>query len=293
MGVLFALIAATAYGISDFVGGFASRRVPALTVLLVSYPIGGALMAVLLLWYRGPLSAATVAWSVGGGVAGLTGVALMYSALAIAPMNVVSPVTAVMSAVVPVLFGVGRGERPHGLAWLGIALGLVAVVLISRQAPARPEPGTGETAAAAPGAGRTGTVGWRPLTMAVLAGVGFGMYFVCLASADTDSGIWPVVLSRAVSAVLVVPLAILGRQLVRPSRMVSGLAALAGVLDATANWTFVLASRHGLLSLSGVITALYPAGTVLLAMGFLGERSSRTQRMGFGVATFSVVLLTR
>lgn len=277
MGILFALIAAASYGISDFIGGVASRRVQALTVLVISYPVGGALMAILLLWYRGPVSANTVAWSLGGGVGGLAGVALLYSALAIAPMNIVSPVTAVMSAVVPVLAGVGRGERPHLLAWFGIVLGLLAVGLISRQPEDHPH----------------GPIGWRPLSMAILAGVGFGVYFVCLASADSDSGLWPVVISRSCSAVLVLPLVVLARAFVRIPRPTFGLAAAAGALDASANWTFLLASRNGLLSLSGVITALYPAGTVLLAMGLLKERSGSMQRVGFGVAVAAVVLLTR
>lgn len=277
MGILFALIAALSYGVSDFLGGMASRRIPALNVLLVSYPVGGVLMAALLVCYRGPVSGGTLAWSVAGGVAGLTGVALLYSALAIAPMNVVSPVTAVMSAVVPVLAGVLRGERPHLLAWAGIGLGLLAVALISRQPEDHPH----------------GPVGWRPLVMAVGAGVGFGAYFVCLASADSDSGLWPVVISRLCSAVLVIPLVVVAGSFLRLARPTLGLAAAAGCLDAGANWAFLLASRHGLLSLSGVITALYPAGTVLLAMVLLKERSGSIQRVGFGVAVASVVLLTR
>src|SRR5919107_156164 len=133
MAVLFALLAAAVYGVSDFIGGLASRRSPAITVLLVSYPIGAVLMAALLPVYGGPISAGTLAWSVAGGAAGLIGVALLYSALGQAPMNVISPVTAVMSAVVPVAAGVLQGERPHLLAWLGIVLGLLAVTLMSGQ----------------------------------------------------------------------------------------------------------------------------------------------------------------
>jgi len=277
MGVLFALVAATAYGISDFIGGFASRRVSALNVLLVSYPVGGALMAATLPFFGGPVSARTLAWSLAGGVVGLVGVALMYSALAVAPMNIISPVTAVMSAVVPVCGGVLRGERPALLAWLGILLGLVAVVLISRQ----PSDHTQMPAS------------WRPLLMSVLAGVGFGAYFICLASTDHDSGLWPVVISRGCSAVLVVPLLLSVDRFTRPPAGVLALATVAGGLDASANMAFLLASRHGLLSLAGVITALYPAGTVLLAMLLLKERAGTVQRAGLAVAVAAVVLLTR
>jgi drug/metabolite transporter (DMT)-like permease len=277
MAVLFALLAAAAYGISDFVGGIASRRVSALTVLLISYPVGGAIMAALLPWYHGPVSAGTLAWSLAGGVAGLVGVALLYSALAQAPMNIISPVTAVMTAVVPVLGGVAQGERPHPVAWLGIGIGLVAVVLISRQPEDHPH----------------GPIGWRPLTMAVAAGVGFGVYFICLARTSHDSGMWPVVISRACSAVLLLPLALTGGRRRRVGASLLGLAAVAGILDATANVAFLLASRHGLLSLSGVITALYPAGTVLLAVLILKEHTGKLQRAGLGLAAAAVVLLTR
>jgi drug/metabolite transporter (DMT)-like permease len=277
MAILFALLAAGAYGVSDFIGGFASRRVHAITVLLISYPAGAVVMAALLPVYGGTVSAATLGWSVAGGVAGLVGVSLLYSAMAQAPMNIISPITAVLSAVVPVLGGLIIGERPNPAAWLGIVLGLVAVVMISRQPEDHPH----------------GRVGWRPLAMAVMAGMGFGFYFVCLAQADTNSGMWPVVLSRVVSSLLVIPLAVAGHRFVRIPASVVRLAIAAGVLDATANVAFLLASRHGLLSLSGVITALYPAGTVLLAVVILKEHTGRLQRAGLAIAAASVLLLTR
>ncbi|MEO7259744.1 MAG: DMT family transporter [Jatrophihabitantaceae bacterium] len=277
MAVLFALLAAAAYGVSDFVGGLASRRIPAVTVLVASYPIGTVLMAALLPVYGGPISAGTLIWSLAGGAAGLVGVALLYTALGQAPMNVISPVTAVMTAVVPIAAGVLQGERPHLLAWLGILLGLVAVTLISRQPADHPH----------------GPIGWRPLSIAVLAGVGFGVYFICLSRTDPDSGIWPVVLSRLMAVLLLLPLAAALTGFVRIPRPVLGLATMAGFLDGVANLAFLLASRHGLLSLSSVITALYPAGTVLLAVLVLKERTGSVQRVGLGVAAVAVVLLTR
>ena len=205
-----------------------------------------------------------MAWSAGAGVAGLAGVALLYSALAQAPMNVISPVTAVMSGVVPVAAGVLQGERPHLLAWLGVALGLVAVTLISRQPEDHPH----------------GPIGFRPLAMAVLSGVGFGFFFICLANTDHDSGMWPVVLSRLVASVLVVPVAAVTGGFVRIPRSVLKLMLLGGFLDAVANLAFLLATRNGLLSLSSVITALYPAGTVLLAVLVLKERTGNVAAGG-------------
>lgn len=277
MAVLFALFAAAAYGVADFFGGLASRRVPAILVLVASYPIGAALMVAMLPVYGGPVSAGTLGWSAAGGVAGLAGVTLLYTSLGQAPMNVISPITAVMSAVVPVIGGVMQGERPHPVAWVGICLGLMAVVLISRQPADHP----------------LGPIDWQPLLMAVLAGVGFGIYFLCLAQSDPDSGLWPVVLSRLTSAILVLPLAAVGGAFVRLPSELFGLVVAAGMLDAAANLGFLLASRHGLLSLSGVITALYPAVTVLLAALVLKETTGRVQRVGLAVATAAVVLLTR
>jgi drug/metabolite transporter (DMT)-like permease len=127
----------------------------------------------------------------------------------------------------------------------------------------------------------------------VLSGVGFGAYFICLARTDEDSGMWPVVLSRMMAMLLVVPLAAALAGFVRIPRPVLALAAVAGTLDAAANLAFLLASRNGLLSLSSVITALYPAGTVLLAVLILKERTGAVQRVGLGVAAAAVVLLTR
>jgi drug/metabolite transporter (DMT)-like permease len=279
MAVLFAVIAALAYGVSDFVGGIASRRVTVKTVLLISTPSGTILMACLLPSYGGPVSTNTLLWSIAGGVAGLSGVALLYAGLARAPMNIISPVTAVMSAVVPVFGGLVLGERPHLLAWFGIALGLAAIVCISRQPDDHPH----------------GPVGWQPLIMAMGAGIGFGMYFICLARSDPNSGIWPVVLSRLTSFMLLLPLAVMGiaaSGLTRIPGKVLMLALLAGVLDATANVAFLLASRHGLLSLSAVITSLYPAGTVLLAIWILKEHSGWLQKVGFAVAALSIVCIT-
>ncbi len=276
MAVLLALLAAGSYGISDFLGGLASRRTQALTVLLYNYPAGALVMAALLPVFPGVVGGRTLAWSLIGGAVGLAGVALLYSALGVAAMNVISPVTAVLSACVPVLVGVATGERPAGLAWVGIGLGLGAVVLVSRSQSAGTSAGIPRSA----------------LLMALGAGVGFGLYFVCLARTDPGSGLWPVVIARISSAVLVVPLAYraLAWRRVRGSLLPIVLGS--GVLDAAANLAFLEASRHGYLSIASVITALYPAGTMLLAAALLGERTGPLQRVGLALAAVAVVLVS-
>lgn len=286
MSVVLALFAALAYGISDFVGGLASRRTKAVTVLLYSYPIGAVLMILLLPFFPGPVSQSTLIWGLAGGAAGFCGVLLMYTALGMAPMNVISPVTALTSAAVPVVAGVLYGERPASLAWVGIALGLAAIVLISRS----PDPDPGETAQEL--AVLHGRASGRAIVFALIAGVGFGAYFICLARADADSGLWPVVLARVSSSVLTIPVALRLRAMHRLGGSLLVLAAAGGALDAMANLFFLLASREGLLSLASVITSLYPAGTVLLAAILLRERTTVLQRAGFGIAVVAVLLIT-
>ncbi len=276
MTVVLSVLAAMAYGVGDFLGAFASRRKGAVTVLLYSYPVGAALMLLMLPFFRGPLSGRTALFGVLGGIAGMVGVVIMYSLMAVAPMNIISPVTAVLAAAVPVMFGVLVGERPQPSAWAGILLGLVAVVLVSRTPEDHPH----------------GPVAIRTLALAFLAGVGFGLYFIFLARADRDSGLWPLVISRLTSAALIVPLARQRGVIARITGTTLALTLAAGALDAFANMFFLLATRHGLLSLASVITSLYPAATVILAIAVLHEHTGRLQRVGLGLAGAAIVLIT-
>ena len=291
MSVVLALLAALAYGISDFLGGLASRRARAITVLLYSYPIGTAVMAVPLAFDAGPVSASTLLWSIGGGAFGLVGVLLMYSAMAIAPLNVVSPITATCTAAVPVAGGVLIGERPSVQSWIGVVVGLGAIALVSRA----PDPDPEQHAPAQDRVDvRAGPrVSTPAVLMALIAGVGFGAYFLCLAGADSDSGMWPVVLARAAASLLCVLLVrAMGAPAVLPRSAVR-LTLGVGVLDAAANAFFLLAARSGYLSLAGLLTSLYPAGTVALAVVLLRERTGALQRLGFGFAAVAVLLLIR
>lgn len=276
MIVVLGLAAAVLYGVGDFAGGIASRRIGAITVLLCSYPVGAVLMAAMLPVFPGHLDLRSAVFGILGGSAGLLGVVLMYSLMTIAPINVISPVTAVLAAIVPIVVSVGIGERPQVTAWFGIVLGLGAVILVSRTNDTHPH----------------GRIGARTLVLAFVSGLGFGLYFVFLARAGDGSGLWPLVISRFASAALIVPLArargafqaIRGRTL--------WVVVLAGACDALANMCFLLASREGLLSLASVLTSLYPATTVILAVWLLREHTSPIQRLGLALAAGSIVLIT-
>ena len=126
-----ALLAAVGYGVSDFTGALASRRVRPLTALLYSHPIGAVLVAALLPLFPGSFDAGSVVLAILAGLAGLLGFALMYQFMATSPLNIVSPISAVLAAATPIACGVLSGEQPRATAWLGIAFGLVAITPVS------------------------------------------------------------------------------------------------------------------------------------------------------------------
>jgi drug/metabolite transporter (DMT)-like permease len=274
--VLLGLAAAIAYGVGDFVGAFASRTHSAVTVLLYSYPVGAVLMTAMLPLFPGAVTGRTVLFGAAGGLSGLVGVVIMYTLMVTAPMNVISPVTAVLAAIVPVVFGVLIGERPQLTAWFGILLGIGAVVLVSRTTEAHPH----------------GRIALRVIALAAVSGLGFGFYFIFLARAGDYSGLWPLVISRIASAVVIVPIAWQRRAFAPVRGRMLAIVLAAGVFDALANMFFLLASREGLLSLASVLTSLYPAVTVMLAVGLLHEHTSRVQRIGLGLAAAAIVLIT-
>jgi drug/metabolite transporter (DMT)-like permease len=274
--VLFGLLAAALYGTSDFAGGVASRRANVVTVLMYSYPVGAILILAMLPFFPGHLNAHVALFGLLGGVAGVIGVLTMYALMAVAPMNVISPITALLAATVPVAFGVLTGDRPHFHAWFGIALGLFAIVLVSRTTEEDPH----------------GRIPHRFVALACVAGLGFGGYFVFLARAGHGSGLWPLVISRIASPLVLAPVAMRRRAFARIPPRLLGIAVVTGACDALANLFFLLASRHGLLSVAGVTTSLYPAMTVVLAITVLHERTAPVQRVGLGLAAAAIVLIT-
>ena len=280
MAAILALMSAFAYGVSDFTGGLAARRVAAVSVVLLSNGLSLAL-ALLAVWLvpGSRLVATDLAWGGAAGAVGVVGVVLLYRGLAIGPMSVVAPLTAVLSAVVPVVVGTVRGDRPGDLAVAGMVLALPALVAVGRPVSRDGRP----------------HVSGHALVAALGAGVSFGGFYVLLAQTGPDGGAWPLVTQRGASVVLLLaalPVAAAvahGPMVPRGSTIV--LAAAAGVTDFAANLTYVLATHRGLLALVAVISSLYPATTVLLARGVLHERLSRDQGAGLLLAAVSVTLI--
>jgi drug/metabolite transporter (DMT)-like permease len=275
MAVLLALCSAATYGVGDFFGGLAAKRAPAAAVLLWSHLVGVALLAATALLLGGELTGRDVALGAVGGLAGAAGVGLLYQALSIGPMSAVAPVTALLSAAVPIVAGLAQGERPGATVALGMAAALVAIVLVSAE-----------------GGGSYRPSDMRGVTLALGAGLGFGLFFVALSFTSDDSGVWPLVGARVASVLVVGTLALTGRVSAEvPSGRPRLLTAGAGALDVAANVLYLLAIREGLLSVVSVLSSLYPVSTVVLAHLVLRERYARLQRIGMAIALPAAILM--
>lgn len=294
VGALLATLAAATFGTGDFLGGLAARRTSAITTMVVVQAAGLAAVVVTAMAVGAQVAASDLWFGAAAGLSGAVAFLLFYRAMSSAQMSVVAPVSAVLAAAVPVVVGVLGGERPPAWALVGMAVALPAVVLIGRE-PADVEPAGADVPSSSVVVGdrrvRVGpALDAAPVVSAALAGVGFGLVVTFLSRTGESSGMWPLVSARG-TAVLVGALA---AAVVRPSRPVAaaaGIAVAAGLLDALGNALYLLATRQGLLSVVGVIGALYPASTVLLARTVLGERLSVHQRVGLAAALVAVVLI--
>jgi drug/metabolite transporter (DMT)-like permease len=210
-----------------------------------------------------------------GGIAGAVGIMLLYHALAHGTMSIVSPVTAVVAAVVPFAFGVAvLGQRPSVAALVGIVCALAAIALVS-----------------ASGHGERDAHAIRTIWWAVGAGCGFGTFFVFLDRAGGHAGVWPLVGARPVSILLAALVARRARQPVLVPRRGWPLAVPAGGLDMVANMLFLFATAHGEVSITAVVASLYPASTVALARTIDHEQLHRVQVVGLVFAAAALVLI--
>jgi len=299
MVIMFALAAAVLYGSADFLGGAASRHSRALSVAALSVPVGALVMLAAAVAYGGQAPTAGLGWAIAAGVFGAIGLMVFYAGLAAGPMSVVAPVSALVSTVLPVGVAVASGEHLGLPVYLGAAVCLMATVLVSleRGTPARAPARTPARAPASAAGNRF--LGDHPalrgLVYGTVSGAMFGIFFVCLRNAGTSGVFWPVCTARMANAAVVIAVAVLARA--RPVGREAGSRVLAaaigsGVLDASANLCYVLATRAGLFGIAAVLTSLYPGITVLLARVVLRERMQAVQRLGLLLAGVGVVLVT-
>lgn len=286
--VVLALASAVAYGASDFAGGVLSGRLKPWTVALWGQIGALATAVVAALVSGGYASSSHYAWALLAGVGTGLGTAFLYRGLSTGRMGVVAPVSGVVSAVLPVLAGLLAGERPAALVWLGIVLALPAIWLVART-PEEMVDHTGDHAGDHTGARVASTA--AGIRDGVLAGLGFGLSFAAIAQVPDSAGMWPVSLSMAAALVVLV----IGTRIAREPLVARGrgawLTPVPGILGATAMILFLLASQHGQLTVSAIISSLYPAGTVVLAAALLKETIHRAQAVGLALCAAAVVLV--
>lgn len=278
MAVLLALLSSVLWGSADFLGGLVSRRRLAAVVVGLSQAAGLLTILVIALAV-GAFDDPTgyLPWAVASGLAGMVGLVCFYAALAAGTMGVVSPIAA-LGVVVPVVVGLARGERPAELQLVGIAVAIVGVVLAS-------------------GPELQGRAGARPLLLAAVAALGFGLALLFIAEGSQSSTIMTLVTMRATSvSVLTVALVVALARGTSRSVLAIGwadlaLVAVVGVGDLLANLAFGAASRRDDVSVVSVLGSLYPVMTVLLARFVLGERLGRAQTWGVAGALAGVVLI--
>lgn len=272
--ILFGLAASLFWGSGDFSGGLASRRANASSVVTTAYAIGFVLLVGLaLLWRESFPAPIDMFWGGLAGLAGAIGLIAFYSALSIGRMGIAAPVSAILTAALPVLFSVFTEGLPGSLQLVGFVLALLAIGLISRPERTKGRP--------------------EGLGLALLAGCGFGCFFILISRVSHGSTFWPLAMARLTSVVfLVIVVLLIRRQGVLPKRTVAPLVILAGVLDALGNAFFVLATHAGRLDIAAVLSSLYPAATVLLAAIVLRERVNRIQALGILFALVAIPLIS-
>ena len=270
--VILALGASLAWGFGDFGGGLSSRRSPVFGVVLVVQAGGAALMLALALLRRDPPPAiGTVEIAIACGVIGAGAILALYHALAVGRMGVVAPVAAVLGASIPVLVGFVLLGPPSGSVMVGIVLGVVAVVLVSRV----PAPG-----------GRRSGIEW-----AILAGVLIGIFNVLVSRFPGGEVVWPLAIVRLTATLVVALVALVGRRPWRVPRVALPLAAAVAVADVMGNALYIAATHTGRLDVAAVVSSLFPVITVVLAILVLRERMTRSHAVGIAAAAGAVALI--
>ena len=271
--VILGFTTAVVYGFADFFGAIASRKISSLTVTAVSGLVGFAFLLSMVPFFGANFSELAIITGVAAGIASAIGISALYASLAIGPISIVSPMGAVLGALVPMTFGFLIGDRFGPIALVALALILIAVVLVGFI------PGADTRLPSAKG-----------LLFATIAGAGIGTILIVLKYSPTDSGLASILVMRLVSAIFlnVVLLVVWLRSRSRgeakaservPNKFWWGVVA-AGIFDSSANIFFTLALRSGSLSVVSVLTALYPLGTIILARLVLKERIARLQMVG-------------
>jgi drug/metabolite transporter (DMT)-like permease len=266
------LASALSWGISDFTGGLLSRRAGSLITAIALNSIGIVLAVACAVWRAEPFpTPVSWLWGAAAGVIGSLGLLALYQAMVIGKMGIAAPVTGVVAAVVPVVFGALFEGLPDAHRLAGFGLALVSVWLVSSTN------------------GRFSLGG--ELGLALIAGVGFGAFYVLIDRATGQGVFWPLVAAKVAATLALAGINAVRRQPWTPGRLPVLPMLLLGVADIAGNVFFALGARAGRLDVAAVLASMYPLITVLCAQVFLKERMLRTQAVGVAMALAAIPLI--
>ena len=277
LSILLGLTSAISWGAGDFTGGLASRKTGAFRAVFYGEAIGLVLLFAVVFASPQPMpDFKSILLSVAAGALGTIGLVLLYSAMAQGKMSIAAPVSALLAAALPVIVGMITDGFPGYLTFFGFGFALVAVWLISQSGDGMKDIFTHLS----------------DLRLPLLAGAGFGLYFILMNAATRETTFWPMVYSRGAGLITMALFIIIRRDSFGAVRAAWPVMILNGILDVSGNFFYVLAGQAGRLDVSAVLSSLFPGSTVILAWIILKERLTRTQWIGILCALIAIILFT-
>ncbi|MDC7124693.1 MAG: EamA family transporter [Spirochaetales bacterium] len=274
MVIIYALLSAAAYGTADFMGGFSSRK-NAVTTTAIWTQLTGLIMAAIAALILGSTNVGLVdiLWGIASGFSGVTGLLILYKGLSCGKVSIVSPSAALAGAIIPVIFGLLIGERPPILTWIGIAFSIPAIIFLSWEK----------------GEKEDHTI--KSLQYGLLAGTFFGGFFILLSQTSETSGMWPLAAAKFGSLLLSFSILLFRKNKICLEKGTRKLTILSGIIDMAANIFYLLASRTGYLIIAVVLSALYPAPTVILQRLFIHEKLTFIRIVGIILSITGAALI--
>jgi drug/metabolite transporter (DMT)-like permease len=272
IATVYSLAAVLCWGASDFIGGYASRRANAFLIATIVNFSGLLFISILAIAEHSALpSHHSLAWALAGGISGGFALAFFYRALSTGRMGLAAPVSAVLGAAIPTAVAFFSEGLPKPVQIAGFILAGFGIWMVSHHDEDSQPEGIG---------------------LAVLAGIGFAGFFLCMKQAGNESALWIAAGSRASSLVVTLTVVILSRAFRDADRPRIALAVIAGCLDVSGSVFFIRASQTGRLDKAVVLASLYPVVTVLLARFFLREHFTRWKAVGIIAALIAVPLIS-
>jgi drug/metabolite transporter (DMT)-like permease len=277
LSVIFGLASALSWGAGDFTGGLAARKVGAFRSVFYAELIGIVLLFIVAATGESMLSSRSAIFALIAGALGTIGLMLLYHAMATGVMSIAAPVSALLAAMLPVVFGMFTEGLPDFLTLTGFGFALFAVWMVSQS-----EGGVKDILSHL-----------SDLKLPLLAGIGFGFYFVLMHEATSSGGaFWPMIFSRTGGITLITTYLLITHTEWKIELSSLPIIAVNGILDLGGNFFFILAGQAGRLDVASVLSSLFPGATVVLAWIFLKERLNRSQWIGIAAALIAIVLMT-